>query len=87
MAQVRQTGDVIEVSLEGIYPYDTVELSPAPEEWQVHAFNGTDYVLTAQASGSDVRFPTVTGSYRLKLTAERFCPDTKVKIFWSEGTE
>jgi alpha-L-fucosidase len=87
VAQVMQKDGVIEISLEGIYPYDTVELSPAPEKWQVHAFNGTDYVLTAEAEGGEARFPAVTGSYRLKLTAESFLPDTKVKIFWSEGTE
>ena len=87
VAQTVQADGVIEVSLEGIYPYDTVELSPAPESWQVHAFNGTDYVLAAEAAGSVVSFPAVTGSYRLKLTAERFLPDAKVKILWSEGTE
>jgi len=87
VAQVKQQDTVIEISLEGIYPYDTVELSPAPEGWQVHAFNGTDYVLTAEASGGKARFPAVTGSYRLKLTAKGFSPDTKVKVLWSEGTE
>ena len=87
VAQITQKDGAIEVSLEGIYPYDTVELSPAPESWQVHAFNGTDYVLTAEATGTEARFPAVTGSYRLKLTAERFAPDAKVKLLWSEGTE
>ena len=86
VAQALQTEKEIEVSLEGIYPYDTVELSPAPESWQIHAFNGTDYVLTAEATGSEARFPAVTGSYRLKLTAERFDPDAKVKLLWSGGT-
>ena len=87
VAQVKQEGALIEVSLEGIYQYDTGELSPAPEKWQVHAFNGTDYVLTAEVTGEEARFPAVTGSYRLKLTAEGFRPDTKVKVLWSEGTE
>lgn len=85
VAQALQTEKEIQISLEGIYPYDTVELSPAPESWQVHAFNGTDYVLTAEATGTEARFPAVTGSYRLKLTAERFAPDAKVKILWSGG--
>jgi len=82
IAQIKREDSAVEIALEGIYPYNTVELTPAPEVWQVHSFNGTDYERIVQATGSRVCFPTVTGSYRLKLTAERFSPDTTVRVFY-----
>ena len=63
-----------------------MELSPTPEgTWQVHAFNGTRYAMVWEGSGASCRFDAVTGSYRLRLTAAAFRPDTKVKVLYRGG--
>ena len=86
VAQVQGWGHAIEIALEGIYPYDRVELSPAPEgSWQVHSFNGTRYEFTAEAEGESCSFAPVTGAYRLKLTSAAFHPDTRVKVIYTKG--
>ena len=86
VAEMRILGDTVEIALEGIYPYDMVELSPQPEDgWVVHAFNGTGYEFAAESAGAEARFPAVTGSYRLKLTAKAFSPNMKVKVLYSKG--
>jgi len=86
IAQTQDWGHTIEIALEGIYSYDRVELSPAPEgSWQVHSFNGTRYEQTAEAVGESCDFSPVTGSYRLKLTSDAFLPDTRVKVIYTKG--
>ena len=86
IGEVRHLGQAIEVALEGIYPFDSVELSHAPEgSWQIYAFNGTRYEMIAEAAGTACSFPPVTGSYRLKLTCASFHPDTRIKVVYGQG--
>ena len=64
----REDGAIL-ADLGGIYPYDTVHFR-AGGPVTIHAFNGTRYEPIWTGTHSPARFPTVTGSYRLKLTGE-----------------
>jgi len=76
VASVTRKEHLLEIALEGIYPYNRVELSAAlPGNWQVLAFNGTRYETVGQGSGSSCSFPTQTGSYRLQLKSDSPFPE------------
>jgi len=64
----REEGAVM-ADLGGIYPFNALEFS-ARGAVEVLAFNGTRYESVWQGTDSPARFPTVTGSYRLKLVGE-----------------
>ena len=76
-------GGVI-VDLGGIFPYDGV-LWEVPE-LEVLAFNGTWYEPVYQGPGGLVRFPTVTGSYKLKLLTS-VKTDSMPRVFFGQFAE
>lgn len=68
--KVRREGDALLLNLGGIYPYDTVLWDdPGVTGVRVEAFDGVFFrtVWEGRFSGQ-ARFPTVTGSYQLKIT-------------------
>lgn len=65
--------DGVSVELGGIYPYNAVCFDAAGiDRYTVEAFGGTTYETVASGAGggqAEVTFPTVTGSYRLRVRA------------------
>ena len=78
--QIQKTGDGLLVNLGGIFPYNAVELD-VPGAWRVESFNGTDFVFTAESQSSRAVFPTVTGSYQLRLTSDTDLTHAHVRVF------
>ena len=66
------------VDLGGIFPYDGVCWDVA--EMEVYAFNGVRYVQVYAGPGGTVRFPAVTGSYKLKVLTPGKVPEGSVPV-------
>ena len=65
--QIEAVEGGVTVDLGGIFPYDGVCWNVPRLE--VHAFNGARYEQVYSGPGGTVRFPAVTGSYKLMLLA------------------
>ncbi len=64
-----RSGGAVLADLGGIYPFNRVEFA-ANGPVEIEAFNGTRYEPIWQGTASPARFPTVTGSYRLRLKGD-----------------
>ena len=73
----------VTVDLGGIYPYDSVHWQVSRLE--VQAFNGTTYEKVYEGPGGRVRFPVVTGSYKLKLLAPEGAAEEPPRVFLSDA--
>lgn len=65
---IRKEENALVVNLGGIYPYNRVDFA-GQGDYQLLAFDGSTYTPIWQGAQSPARFPTVTGSYQLKLVA------------------
>ena len=91
--QVRRKGELtgllvepaengITVDFGGIFPFDRVCWEA--ERYELHAFNGASYDYVTEGSGT-LRFPAVTGAYKVKLTVTRGdVPKRNPRIFLGE---
>ena len=66
--QVSWEEDGVVLNLGGIHPYNAVKVPEATGHVRVLAFNGAHYAPVFDGEGAGlVRFPTVTGSYQMKV--------------------
>lgn len=66
--QVSWEEDGVVLNLGGIHPYNAVKVPEATGLLRVLAFNGARYTTVFDGEASElIRFPTVTGSYQLKV--------------------
>lgn len=89
--ELRREGEALILNLGGIYPYNTLRWQdPEVQRLEIWAFNGTRYVqVYAGALSGSVRFPTVTGSYQMKLIVTEGTPDPAIapEVLFSKDPE